>query len=230
MQSREATAGAVFHNFVDGRWIASSSRSFFENRNPANQDDLIGVFQQSTPVDADQAVRAAERAYASWRLVPAPRRAEMLFRAAQLIAERKEQFARDMTREMGKVLEETRGDVQEAIDMTFFMAGEGRRLYGQTVPSELRDKFAMSVRQPMGVCAVITPWNFPMAIPSWKTIPALVCGNTVVFKPSSLTPLSAVNFVRVLEEAGIPPGVVNLVTGGADVGTTMSTHEEVKVV
>ena len=230
MQSREATAGAVFHNFVDGRWIASSSRSFFENRNPANQDDLIGVFQQSTPVDADQAVRAAERAYASWRLVPAPRRAEMLFRAAQLIAERKEQFARDMTREMGKVLEETRGDVQEAIDMTFFMAGEGRRLYGQTVPSELRDKFAMSVRQPMGVCAVITPWNFPMAIPSWKTIPALVCGNTVVFKPSSLTPLSAVNFVRVLEEAGIPPGVVNLVTGGADVGTTLSTHEEVKVV
>jgi len=205
MQSREATAGAVFHNFVDGRWIASSSRSFFENRNPANQDDLIGVFQQSTPVDADQAVRAAERAYASWRLVPAPRRAEMLFRAAQLIAERKEQFARDMTREMGKVLEETRGDVQEAIDMTFFMAGEGRRLYGQTVPSELRDKFAMSVRQPMGVCAVITPWNFPMAIPSWKTIPALVCGNTVVFKPSSLTPLSAVNFVRVLEEAGIQP-------------------------
>ena len=230
MQSREATAGAVFNNFVDGRWTASSSGRLFENRNPANQDDLIGAFQESTPADAAEAIQAAERAYGSWRLVPAPRRAEMLFRAAQLIADRKEQFARDMTREMGKVLEETRGDVQEAIDMTFFMAGEGRRLYGQTVPSELRDKFAMSVRQPLGVCAVITPWNFPMAIPSWKIIPALVCGNTVVFKPSSLTPLSAVNFVKILEQAGIPAGVVNLVTGGADVGTTLSTHEAVKVV
>ena len=230
MQSREAAAGAVFNNFVDGKWTDSSSGRLFENRNPANQDDLIGAFQESTPGDAEQAIVAAERAYASWKLVPAPRRAEMLFRAAQIIADRKEQFARDMTREMGKVLEETRGDVQEAIDMTFFMAGEGRRLYGQTVPSELRDKFAMSVRQPMGVCAVITPWNFPMAIPSWKIIPALVCGNTVVFKPSSLTPLSAVNFVKVLEEAGIPPGVVNMVTGGADVGTTLSTHDAVRVV
>src|SRR5689334_3355833 len=230
MPHHEQAARAVCANFINGNWIPSSSGRLFENRSPANTDDLIGMFQESTAADAEQAVRAAERAYASWRLVPAPRRAEMLFRAAQLIAERKEQFARDMTREMGKVLEETRGDVQEAIDMTFFMAGEGRRLYGQTVPSELRDKFAMSVRQPVGVCAVITPWNFPMAIPSWKIIPALVCGNTVVFKPSSLTPLSAVNFVRVLEEAGIPAGVVNLVTGGADVGTTLSTHEAVKVV
>ena len=230
MKSREAATGAVFHNFVDGRWTASSSGGVFENRNPANRADLIGVFQESTPADAEGAIQAAQRAYATWRLVPAPRRAEMLFRAAQLIADRKEQFARDMTREMGKVLEETRGDVQEAIDMTFFMAGEGRRLYGQTVPSELREKFAMSVRQPLGVCAVITPWNFPMAIPSWKIMPALVCGNTVVFKPSSLTPLSAVNFVKVLEEAGIPAGVVNLVTGGAEVGTTLSTHETVKVV
>jgi aldehyde dehydrogenase (NAD+) len=154
----------------------------------------------------------------------------MLFAAAQIIAARKESFARDMTREMGKVLEETRGDVQEAIDMTYFMAGEGRRQYGQTVPSELRDKFAMSVRQPLGVCSIITPWNFPMAIPSWKIAPALVCGNTVVFKPATLTPLSAVNFVKVLEEAGIPPGVVNLVTGGPDVGELMTTHDAVKVV
>ena len=230
MQSHHATAAAIFNNFVDGQWTASSSGRVFENRNPANEDDLIGAFQESTPDDAERAIEAAARAYETWRLVPAPRRAEMLFRAAQLIAERKESFAHDMTREMGKVLEETRGDVQEAIDMTFFMAGEGRRLYGQTVPSELRDKFAMSVRQPMGVCAVITPWNFPMAIPSWKIIPALVCGNTIVFKPSSLTPLSAVNFVKVLEEAGIPPGVVNLVTGGADVGTLLATHEVVKIV
>src|SRR5688572_4570221 len=135
-----------------------------------------------------------------------------------------------MTREMGKILDETRGDVQEAIDMTYFMAGEGRRLYGQTVPSELPNKFAMSIRQPIGVCSVITPWNFPMAIPSWKIIPALICGNTVVFKPATLTPLSAVNFVKVLEEAGVPPGVVNLVTGGADVGTLLSTHNDVSVV
>src|SRR6478752_7264413 len=155
----------------------------------------------------------------------------MLFRAAQLIAERKEDFARAMTREMGKVLEETRGDVQEAIDMTFFMAGEGRRMYGQTVPSELRDKFAMSVRQPLGVCGVITPWNFPMAIPSWKIVPALVCGNTVVFKPATLTPLSALHFVKILEEAGVPPGVVNVVTGaGGEIGAAMLGDDAVRVV
>ena len=221
---------AACANFIDGRWIASASGRVFENRNPADRDDLIGTFPESTPQDATAAITAAERAYATWRLFPAPRRAEILYRAAQLIAERKEQLARDMTREMGKVLEETRGDVQEAIDMTFFMAGEGRRLYGQTVPSELKDKFAMSVRQPLGVCGVITPWNFPMAIPSWKITPALVCGNTVVFKPSSLTPLSAFNFVKILEEAGIPGGVINLVTGGADVGTVLCTHDAVRVV
>src|SRR4051812_10494636 len=135
-----------------------------------------------------------------------------------------------MTREMGKVLDETRGDVQEAIDMTYFMAAEGRRQYGQTVPSELRDKFAMSIRQPLGVCSLITPWNFPMAIPSWKAIPALVCGNTVVLKPATLTPLSAVNFVAALQDAGVPAGVVNLVTGGPDVGTRLSTHDDVRVV
>jgi len=179
----------------------------------------------------ERAIEAARRAYEHWRLVPAPRRAELLFRAAQLIAERKEALARDMTREMGKILDETRGDVQEAIDMTYFMAGEGRRQYGQTVPSELRDKFAMSVRQPLGVCAVITPWNFPMAIPSWKIIPALVCGNTVVFKPATLTPLSALNFVKILEDAGIPPGVVNLVTGGGEeVGNALLVDDDVRVV
>jgi acyl-CoA reductase-like NAD-dependent aldehyde dehydrogenase len=218
------------NNYIGGRWVPSRSGQVFENRNPADQEDLVGVFQTSTPEDASDAIAAAADAYASWRLVPAPKRAEILFRAAALIAARKEEFARDMTREMGKVLEETRGDVQEAIDMTYFMAGEGRRLYGQTVPSELRNKFAMSVRQPVGVCAVITPWNFPMAIPSWKIIPALVCGNTVVFKPATLTPLSAVNFVTVLEEAGVPSGVVNLVTGGADVGTVLATHPDVSVV
>jgi aldehyde dehydrogenase (NAD+) len=226
------TASATtYHNFIDGAWVPSVSGAVFENRNPANTDDLIGVFQQSTAADASHAIAAAQAAFEHWRLVPAPKRAELLFRAAQLIADRKEALARDMTREMGKVLDETRGDVQEAIDMTFFMAGEGRRQYGQTVPSELRDKFAMSVRQPVGVSAVITPWNFPMAIPSWKIIPALVCGNTVVFKPATLTPLSALNFVRILEEAGIPPGVVNLVTGGgADVGNALLVSDAVRIV
>src|SRR5438067_824934 len=221
----------TYHNFIDGRWLPSVSGDLFENRNPADTDDLVGVFQKSTRADVEAAVEAARRAYERWRLVPAPRRAELLFRAAQLIAERKEALARDMTREMGKVLAEARGDVQEAIDMTYFMAGEGRRQYGQTVPSELRDKFAMSIRQPLGVCAVITPWNFPMAIPSWKIIPALVCGNTVVFKPATLTPLSALNFVKILEEAGVPPGVVNLVTGGgAEVGNTMLVSDAVRIV
>jgi acyl-CoA reductase-like NAD-dependent aldehyde dehydrogenase len=222
---------ATYHNFIDGSWVPSVSGDLFENRNPANQDDLIGLFQRSTRMDVDRALDAARRAFETWRLVPAPRRAELLYRAAQLLAERKERLAHDMTREMGKVLDETRGDVQEAIDMTFFIAGEGRRQYGQTVPSELRDKFAMSVRQPLGVCAIITPWNFPMAIPSWKIIPALVCGNTVVFKPATLTPLSALNFVQTLEEAGIPSGVLNLVTGGgSEIGNVLSTSDEVRVV
>jgi acyl-CoA reductase-like NAD-dependent aldehyde dehydrogenase len=225
-----ATA-TTYYNLIDGDWLPSVSGELFENRNPADRDDLIGLFQKSTAADAERAIDAARRAYEHWRLVPAPKRAELLFRAAQLLAERKEALARDMTREMGKVLDETRGDVQEAIDMTYFMAGEGRRQYGQTVPSELRDKFAMSIRQPVGVSAIITPWNFPMAIPSWKIIPALVCGNTVVFKPATLTPLSALNFVRILEEAGIPRGVVNLVTGGGgDVGNALLVSDAVRIV
>jgi aldehyde dehydrogenase (NAD+) len=222
---------ATYNNFIDGSWVPSVAGEVFENRNPADRHELIGLFQKSDRRDVGAAIDAARQAYSRWRLVPAPRRAEILFRAAQLVADRKESLAHDMTREMGKVIDEARGDVQEAIDMTFFMAGEGRRLYGQTVPSELRDKFAMSMRQPLGVSAIITPWNFPMAIPSWKIMPALVCGNTVVFKPATLTPLSAVNFVKVLEEAGVPPGVVNLVTGGGDeVGEAMTTAEDVRIV
>ncbi|MBA2260004.1 MAG: aldehyde dehydrogenase family protein, partial [Acidobacteria bacterium] len=221
----------TYGNYIDGEWRPSASGETFENRNPANTDDLIGVFQHSNRSDVEAAIDAARRAYETWRHVPAPVRAEMLYRAAQLIAARKEEFARDMTREMGKVLNETRGDVQEAIDMTFYMAGEGRRMFGHTVPSELRNKFAMSVRQPVGVCSIITPWNFPMAIPSWKIVPALVCGNTVVFKPASQTPLSAVNFVKILEEAGIPRGVVNMITGdGDEVGTPLTTNEVVRAV
>ena len=226
-----ATRVTTYTNYIDGEWRPSTSGQTFENRNPANTDDLIGIFQKSTRADVEAAISAAARAYERWRLVPAPKRAEILFRAAQLIVERKENLSRDMTREMGKVLSETRGDVQEAIDMTFYMAGEGRRMFGQTVPSELPNKFAMSVRQPLGVSSIITPWNFPMAIPSWKIIPALVCGNTVVFKPASQTPLSALNFVKVLEDAGIPRGVVNMVTGdGDEVGTPLTTDAQVRVV
>jgi acyl-CoA reductase-like NAD-dependent aldehyde dehydrogenase len=231
MPTTTNTRVTTYNNFIGGSWLPAASGEVFENRNPANTDDLVGLFQRSTRKDVQAALVAARAAYEKWRLVPAPKRAELLFKAAELLVARKEEFAREMTREMGKVLDETRGDVQEAIDMTYFIAGEGRRQYGQTVPSELRDKFAMSVRQPLGVCSIITPWNFPMAIPSWKIIPALICGNTVVFKPATLTPLSAVNFVKVLEDAGIPAGVVNLVTGGGDeVGTAMVVDQSVRVV
>jgi aldehyde dehydrogenase (NAD+) len=218
-------------NFINGEWVEPAAGEKLENRNPADTRDLIGLFPRSGPADVDRAVAAAAEAYRSWRLVPAPRRAEILYRAAERITARKEEFARDMTREMGKVLKEARGDVQEAVDMSFYIAGEGRRLFGQTTPAELPDKFAMSTRNPIGVCGMITPWNFPMAIPSWKLIPALVCGNTVVLKPAEDTPLSAVHFVRVLEEAGIPKGVVNLVMGGGEaVGTPVAKHRGVSVV
>src|SRR6202451_3210364 len=212
----------VFKNFIDGEWVAASTGETFENRNPADTRDLVGIFQKSAKADVDAAVAAAKRAFAKWRLVPAPRRAEIVFRAAEILIERKEESAREMTREMGKVLAETRGDVQEAIDTAFYMAGEGRRLFGQTTPSELQNKFAMSVRMPVGVCGMIAPWNFPMAIPSWKLFPALVCGNTCVIKPAEDTPLSTFNLVQALVDAGLPPGVVNIVTGfGPEAGAPL---------
>ena len=226
-----ASASHAFKNFINGQWVAPKHGRTLENRNPANTEDVIGLFPLSGQEDVDAAVSAAKTAYRSWRLTPAPKRAEILFRAAELLVKRKEEFSRDMTREMGKVLAETRGDVQEAIDMTYYMAGEGRRLFGQTTPSELPNKFAMSLRQPIGVCGLITPWNFPMAIPSWKTMPALVCGNTVVIKPAEDTPLSTYNLVEVLCEAGLPPGVVNLVGGdGPGAGAALSKHAEVPVI
>ncbi|MEO7913720.1 MAG: aldehyde dehydrogenase family protein [Roseiflexaceae bacterium] len=220
----------IYHNLIDGQWVAPTNGRMTENRNPADTRDLIGSFPDSDQHDVNAAVQAAQRAYASWRLVPAPKRGEILFKAAQLLVERKEQFAHDMTREMGKVLKETRGDIQEAIDMMFFMAGEGRRLHGQTTPSELPNKFQMSVRQPLGVCGLITPWNFPMAIPSWKILPALIMGNTVVIKPAPDTPLSTYNLVQCLVDAGLPNGVLNIVSGGADVGEPLIKHPDVKVI
>ena len=220
-----------YKNYVNGEWVAAKSGKTIENRNPANTDELIGIFPHSGPEDVDAAVSAAREAYSKWRLVPAPKRAEILFRAAELLVKRKEDFSRDMTREMGKVLAETRGDVQEAIDMTYYMAGEGRRLFGQTTPSELPNKFAMSVRQSIGVCGLIAPWNFPMAIPSWKMMPALVCGNTVVLKPAEDTPLSSYHLVETLVEAGIPAGVVNLISGnGPGAGAPLATHKDVPVI
>jgi alpha-ketoglutaric semialdehyde dehydrogenase len=218
-------------NYIGGRWVHATSGRTFENRNPANTDDLIGRFADSDPEDVEAAVAAAREAFPRWRDLPAPKRGEILFRAAEILVKRKEALARDMTREMGKILDETRGDVQEAIDMTYYMAGEGRRQFGQTTPSELPQKLQMSVRMPVGVAGLITPWNFPMAIPSWKATPALVLGNTVIIKPASDTPLSVVNFIQALEEAGLPPGVVNMVTGsGAAVGEPISRHPAVGII
>src|SRR5690348_2966563 len=226
-----ATRPKVYRNFIDGEWVEASTGETFENRNPADTRDVVGIFQKSGKADVDAAVDAAKRAFRKWRLVPAPRRAEIVYRAAEMLMERKEDYARDMTREMGKILKETRGDVQEAIDTAYYMAGEGRRMFGPTTPSELPNKFAMAVRTPIGVCAMITPWNFPMAIPSWKLLPAIVCGNTCVIKPAQDTPLSTFNLVRTLADAGVPKGVINIVTGfGSSVGTPMTEHPEVRAV
>src|SRR6204780_4226704 len=225
------TQTKVFKNFIDGEWVESSTGETFENRNPADTRDLVGIFQKSAKADVDAAVDAAKRAFAKWRLVPAPRRAEMVFRAAEILIGRKEDHAREMTREMGKVLKETRGDVQEAIDAAYYNAGEGRRLFGPTVPSELPNKFAMAIRQPIGVCGMITPWNFPMAISSWKLLPAIVCGNTCVIKPAQDTPLSTFNLVRALTDAGVPKGVVNVVTGyGPEAGAPIAENAAVRAV
>jgi acyl-CoA reductase-like NAD-dependent aldehyde dehydrogenase len=226
-----ASRPVVHRNLIDGEWVESSTGETFENLNPADTRDVVGIFQRSGKADVEAAVDAAKRAFAKWRLVPAPRRAEIVYRAAELLAERKEEYARDMTREMGKVLNETRGDVQEAIDTAYYMAGEGRRMFGPTTPSELPNKFAMAVRTPVGVCGMITPWNFPMAIPSWKLLPAVVCGNTCVIKPAQDTPLSTFNLVRVLVDAGLPKGVINIVTGfGPETGAPLLSHPEVRAI
>ncbi|HKG09249.1 MAG TPA: aldehyde dehydrogenase family protein, partial [Gaiellaceae bacterium] len=219
-----------FKNYVDGEWVDAASGETFESTSPAN-GDTIGVFPKSGPEDVERAVAAARAAFEEWRLVPAPRRGEILFRFAQLVAEAKDDLTDLMSREMGKVKAEAGGDVQEAIDMSYYMAGEGRRLHGQTTPSELPDKFNMSVRMPIGVVGVITPWNFPIAIPSWKIAPALVAGNTIVFKPATDTPLLGERFVELLTEAGVPKGVVNIVHGGGGaVGDALVRHPDVPVI
>src|SRR6185437_15295747 len=219
-----------FQNYINGEWVDAGSGETFESKSPAD-GQTIGVFPKSGSADVDRAVEAAKAAYEEWRLVPAPKRGEVLFRFAQLLAKHKDDVTDLMTREMGKVKAEAGGDVQEAIDMSYYMGGEGRRLHGQTTPSELRDKFMMSVRMPVGVVGAITPWNFPIAIPAWKLTPALVCGNTVVLKPAEDTPLLAQRFVDLLHEAGLPEGVVQIVHGfGEEAGDALVRHPDVPVI
>jgi aldehyde dehydrogenase (NAD+) len=221
----------AYRNFIDGEWVESAAGRTFEDRSPADRSDIVGTFQDSTQADVDAAVEAARKALRRWRLVPAPKRAEHLFRVGEILARRKEEYAREMSREMGKPIREARGDVQEAIDVCYHVAGEGRRLHGHTTPSELPSKTCFTVRAPIGVCGLITPWNFPMAIPSWKLIPALVCGNTVVIKPASDAPQPAYHLVKVCQEAGMPRGVVNLVTGGGEgAGAPLTRHAGVSLI
>lgn len=221
----------VRKNYIGGRWVEAQSGMTFTSINPANRNEIIGVFQRSQKEDVIAAVDAAHAAFPSWRQVPAPARADIILHLGALLEEHKEDLAYLETTEMGKVLNEGRGDVQEGIDMAKYIAGEGRRLFGETVPSELRNKFAMLVRQPIGVVGLITPWNFPVAIPTWKLLPALVSGNTVVFKPAEDTPACATRLVQLFEEAGIPPGVLNLVTGyGPEAGASIVEDERVRMI
>jgi len=221
----------TFRHFIAGEWVDSTSGATFESVNPADTRDVVGRFQQGTAADVGMAVKAAETAGAMWRRTPAPKRGQIMYRFGALMAEHKERLARAMTREMGKVIAEARGDVQEGIDIAFLMAGEGRRMFGDTTPSELPDKWAMSIRQPIGIAGIITPWNFPIAIPCWKMMPALVAGNTVVFKPSSDTPHCATLLVELMAEAGFPAGTVNLVTGGGgEVGDAIIDNPDVGVI
>jgi len=221
----------TFKNFIGGQWVAPTTGAHFENRNPADWREVVGRFPKSGPRDVERAVRSALRGFDQWRRTPAPARGDVLRRVGDVLTARKEDIARAMTREMGKVLAETRGDVQEGIDTAYYAASEGRRLFGHTVPSELRDKWAMSVRRPIGVAGVITPFNFPMAIPTWKIFPALLCGNAVIFKPSADVPHTGTLLVEALLEAGLPPEVIQLVHGGGGaVGNAIVSHPKVPLV
>ncbi len=221
----------TFKNFIGGQWVEPATGEYFENRNPADRDDLIGNFPRSDARDVQRAVESARRGFEQWRRTPAPARGDVMRRAGDLLVQRKDEIADLMTREMGKPLAETKGDVQEGIDTAYYAATEGRRLFGHTVPSELRNKWAMSFRRPIGVAGIITPFNFPLAIPTWKIFPALLCGNSVVFKPAEDVPHTGHVFVEILLEAGVPPEVVQLVHGaGEEAGKAIVEHPEVPVV
>ena len=220
-----------YKNYIGGQWVDSASGKTFEVTNPAHCKQVLATCQDSNAEDINNAVAAAQEAFKKWRKVPAPKRGEIMFKASEILVRDKEDIAKMMTQEMGKPLSETRGDVQEAIDMGYYAAGEGRRLGGKVVPSELNDKFCMSMRMPIGVIGAITPWNFPIAIPSWKSFPALVAGNTMVMKPAEDTPLSVLRLAMVFEEAGVPPGVFNVVTGyGPTAGQPLVEHTDVKFI
>ncbi|GAB4409222.1 MAG: aldehyde dehydrogenase family protein [Thermodesulfovibrionales bacterium] len=221
----------IIKNLINGRWDEASTGETFESINPADTSDVIGVVTKSSSGDVDRAVKAAREAFRSWRLIPAPKRGEIIFRAAESLLKRKQELGELVTREMGKVISEALGDVQEAIDIAYYMAGEGRRLSGETIPSELPEKDCKSLRVPVGVCAIITPWNFPIAIPAWKIMPALVAGNTIVFKPSSYTAVCATRLVEILQDSGLPNGVINLVHGrGEDTGEYLSVHSGIDAI
>ncbi len=230
-KTSQSDKAPIYDNYIGGRWQKAEGGATFPSLNPANNQEVIGHFAASSVADVAKAVEAAAKAFPAWKKMPAPHRADIILKAAYLLEERKEELAKIMVKEMGKVLKEARGDVQEAIDMAKYMAGEGRRLMGHTVPSELPSKFAMAIRAPIGVVGLITPWNFPIAIPSWKLFPALVSGNTVVLKPASDTPLCALKLVEIIIEAGIPPGVVNLITGpGGKIGMALVEHPLVRAI
>lgn len=217
-----------FQNYINGKWVRGQST--FQTINPANEE-LLAEVAQAEISDVDAAVNAATEAFRSWRLVPAPLRGEILFKVGDLLKQKKEELAQWLTRDMGKVIAEARGDVQEAIDMAYFMGGEGRRLLGYTAPVEMPNKFGMAVRDPSGVVGLITPWNFPIAVPSWKIFPALVAGNTIIWKPSPETPAISAAFVKAFEEAGLPAGVFNLLLApGADVAKALVSHPNVRVI
>ncbi len=229
-EAKTKKKSATYYNYIGGEWVKSVSGEWFDNVNPADTTDVVGRFPKSNEEDVNRAVDAAKSAATRWRRTPAPKRAEILFRLGEILRANKDEFTREMTREMGKVMKEAGGDVQEAIDCTYYTAGEGRRLHGFTTPAEMPNKFAMCVRQPVGVCGLITPFNFPMAIPSWKLIPALVCGNTVVIKSGEDVPLSTINLVKSCEEAGIPKGVVNVVNGFGNAGAALVNHKDVRLI
>ena len=216
-------------HFIGGEWVNSVSGETFESINPATEE-VIAIAQKGNVADVDAAVMAAKKAYPDWRLTPAPRRGDILYAVAQILLQRKEEIARLMTQEMGKVLAEARGDVQEAIDMAYYMGGEGRRLQGYTAPVEMPNKFGMALRDSVGVVGLVTPWNFPVAVPSWKMLPALVAGNCVVWKPSEDTPAVSAAFVQVFADAGLPAGVLNLVTGAGEAGSALVSHPNVRVI
>ncbi|HEX9068049.1 MAG TPA: aldehyde dehydrogenase family protein [Ktedonobacterales bacterium] len=230
-RSGTETTPKTYENYIGGEWRPSDSGQTFEDTNPAHSTQVLGLFQKSALSDLDAAIAAAEQSLPAWRALPAPKRGEIILKAALLLEERRDAIARDMTREMGKPLRETQGDMQTAIDFGKYVAGEGSRAEGETVPSGIVDKLCFTLRQPLGVVGIITPWNFPMAIPAWKTFPALLAGNTVVLKPASDTPLTSIHLVQALIDAGVPAGVLNLVTGpGSVLGDALASDHRVAMI